>query len=131
MHNPDNIWCSRDIESIDQFVKESCPINDISIIEKAKLDGWEQEIDNYASEWTSVELDEKHIIRYTKRANKLPISSWLVSYDKPCMDGSTRSENQYVTETNQLYNCDVELLSGIENDPRYTVQYESSEGKSF
>ena len=47
------------------------------------------------------------------------------------MDGSTRSENQYVTETNQLYNCDVELLSGIKNDPRYTVQYESSEGKSF
>ena len=36
--------------------------------------------------WVSIELNDDLIIRYRKRGNKLPISSWTVTKGYPCLD---------------------------------------------
>ena len=71
--------------------------------------------------WTSVELNDELIIRYTKQGDKLPLSTFEVTSGIPCMDSDSQvSSAFYPIELNRAGFCPLEEVTNETYDPRYS-----------
>ena len=60
---------------------DRCPITDLEIVYKQYHPNWQTDPD-----WTSIVLSNNLLIRYTKKADKLPVTTFGIDIDEPCMD---------------------------------------------
>jgi len=70
--------------------------------------------------WYSVELNNELVIRYTKRGDKLPITTFSVDSGTPCMDSDSQVSSQFHDlELSRATECPLEPVTGQVFDPRY------------
>lgn len=114
--------CFRDCEEDEDFkIQTTCEIYCEEVHPRAP----------FFSEWVSVELDENLIIRYSKRQNSLPVTTFGIDIGKPCMDsGSQVHVNAYPTELSKATSCPLEPVNDVTVDPRFTI-HDKSENLEF
>ena len=67
---------------------------------------------DFTSDWTSVELNDELIIRYTKRGNSLPLTTFALESGPPCMDsGAQLAEAVFSLELNGVSECTEEPVT--------------------
>ena len=78
----DNMVCMKTVGEI-LTVDERCPILDLVIFKKYETK------DAIYDDWVSIELDAVYEIRYTKKGDKLPLSTFEMTVGQPCLDNSS------------------------------------------
>ena len=72
------------------------------------------------SDWVSVELSETLVLRYSKKADSLPITTFGLSLGEPCMDsGAQVNQYPYILEVNRFTECPLEPANNRKFDPRF------------
>ena len=79
-----------------------------------------ERIDDFSSNWTSVELNDELVIRYTKQGDGLPLTTFRLESDQPCMDSGTQiSSPKFSLELQGTASCSEVEETGLKKDPRY------------
>ena len=72
------------------------------------------------------------LIRYTKKGDKLPITTFTLDNGIPCMDSDSQvSSFLHVLEFNRAEECPMEKITGQFYDPRYQVHQATLNSNSF
>ena len=61
---------------------------------KSDYPHWDREI-AISDHWTSVELTETLLLRYTKKGNRLPLTRFDVGFGLPCFDKTDQKQTGY------------------------------------
>ena len=111
----DNIVClpETDPDQSQKSLGERCPIVDMEIASKADFPNWLDQSDSEA--WTSVELSETLLLRYTKKGNRLPLTRFNIGYELPCIDMHQQVIRGGVQELERQTDsyCDSQVIQGI------------------
>ena len=66
-------------------------------------------------------MNDNVVILYTKKGDKLPITTFTVDVGEPCMDADTQvGTSLHTLELNRAESCPLEKGTGLYVDPRYT-----------
>lgn len=84
----DNMVCLQTVGEILAF-EERCPILDLVIFKKFETN------DAIYDDWVSIELDAVYEIRYTKKGDKLPLSTFEMTVGQPCLDSASQVSSAY------------------------------------
>ena len=72
------------------------------------------------------------LIRYTKKADKLPVTTFGIDIDKPCMDSGAQVNPFYHTlELNKYDACPIERVNNLQTDPRFNFDEINGSDNSF
>lgn len=73
-----------------------------------KYPDWKTEV----SDWTSIKLDENVLIRYSKKVDALPVTTFGLDIGSPCMDsGAQVNPFYYALELNKYKECPMEIVN--------------------